>query len=216
LIFGIASPIRSCVGCGARRVQAELVRLFFTPEGVLDADPDRRHGGRGAYVCARAECLWEAVRRSRFSRALRRPAGSLDEATVGARVADRVREQMLRRLHTARRAGAALPGPSEEIPAAQVRLVALADGAPEPPYGAPVVRVGPREALALALQAPWASFAAVLAEPVADGLLRLASVRAEFLRTPPPRRPGRPPRPGPAVPPAGAGERMSAPAHDTF
>lgn len=190
-----ANPIRTCLGCGSRRPQKELLRLYATPEGALDADPGGRHGGRGAYICWRAECLWEALRRGRFGRAFRRALGPLDPGLVGARIADRLRDHLLRRLHTARRAGAVHPGPSESLQSQPIRLIALATGASCDYEGVPTVDAGPREALALALQAPGATFAAVATEALAAEIAAIAAARADFLRPPPPRQRGRLDRP---------------------
>lgn len=171
------------------------MRLHRSAEGYLDGDPGRRQGGRGAYLCFKVECLWEATRKNRLGRALRRPSGPVDEAALGARIAERLREHLLRRLHTARRAGAALPGPDSSLAGEEVRLVVLAEGATSPYPGAATVEVGPREALALALQAPQASFAAVLSEGLAREIAALAAARDDFRRRPPERPRGRPARP---------------------
>ncbi len=64
-----ALPVRSCVGCGRKASQAELVR-FVAADGRLvlgDGLP-----GRGAYTCRRLQCYERAVARRGFSRALRR------------------------------------------------------------------------------------------------------------------------------------------------
>jgi predicted RNA-binding protein YlxR (DUF448 family) len=217
---GVGSiPIRSCIGCGTHRPQAELLRLFSTADGTIDADPARRRGGRGAYLCMKVECLWEARRKNRISRALRQPMGQ-DELTLGMRIADRLREQILRRLHTARRAGAALPGTDAGLRPEEVRLVVLADDCEAPALPAPVVAGGPRDGLALALQAPGATFAAVLTEAMAAEISALAVARADFQRVPPPRQRGgigrRRSMIGPEALPSGDGEsyggRESSPA----
>lgn len=66
-----ASPIRTCVGCGRKAPQAELVR-YVAPEGELRRDASGREPGRGAYACPRPSCFERAVARRAFSRALRR------------------------------------------------------------------------------------------------------------------------------------------------
>ena len=47
----IEGPVRSCVGCGAKRAQAELTRVALDPEGEVVVDKERRLPGRGAYLC---------------------------------------------------------------------------------------------------------------------------------------------------------------------
>jgi uncharacterized protein len=71
-------PIRTCVGCGRKAPQRELVR-FTAPAGILESDPQRRSPGRGAYTCPRVACFERAAARRAFARTLRQtvtiPAG---------------------------------------------------------------------------------------------------------------------------------------------
>jgi predicted RNA-binding protein YlxR (DUF448 family) len=62
-------PVRTCVGCGRKAPQRELVR-FTAPNGVLARGAEAP--GRGAYTCARRSCFERAEARRAFSRALRR------------------------------------------------------------------------------------------------------------------------------------------------
>lgn len=62
-------PIRSCVGCGRRAPQSELLR-FVAANGRLM--PANGRGGRSAYTCRRLPCFERAVARRAFSRTLRR------------------------------------------------------------------------------------------------------------------------------------------------
>ena len=61
-------PVRSCVGCGRKAPQGELLR-FVAKDGrlVLSAVGP----GRGAYTCHRLSCFERAVSRRAFNRALR-------------------------------------------------------------------------------------------------------------------------------------------------
>jgi len=78
-----AGPVRSCIGCGARRIQAELTRLAVGPGGpVVVVDWARRLPGRGAYLCG-AGCLAAAVKRKAFGRAFRGKAGAVDPLALG-------------------------------------------------------------------------------------------------------------------------------------
>jgi predicted RNA-binding protein YlxR (DUF448 family) len=75
-----ATPIRTCIGCGERAAQSELVRLRTEGERVI---VDRaRTGGRGAWLHADGACLDRAVRRRAFGRALRRPDVRADAAAL--------------------------------------------------------------------------------------------------------------------------------------
>jgi uncharacterized protein len=67
----VSAPERTCVGCGRKAPQQELVR-FTAPTGVLELDSGRRLPGRGAYTCKRPSCFERAESRRAFSRTLRR------------------------------------------------------------------------------------------------------------------------------------------------
>ncbi|WP_075336044.1 YlxR family protein [Archangium gephyra] len=77
-----AGPVRSCIGCGARRIQAELTRLAVGCEGAVVVDWTRRLPGRGAWLCG-AGCLAAAVKRKAFGRAFRGKAGAVDPSALG-------------------------------------------------------------------------------------------------------------------------------------
>jgi uncharacterized protein len=62
-------PIRSCVGCGRKAPQSELLR-FVAEDGRLV--PGAGRPGRGAYTCRRLPCFERAVARRAFNRTLRR------------------------------------------------------------------------------------------------------------------------------------------------
>jgi predicted RNA-binding protein YlxR (DUF448 family) len=64
----LTAPIRSCVGCGRKAPQAELLR-FVAQEGKLV--PGDRRPGRGAYTCRRLSCFERAAARRAFNRTLR-------------------------------------------------------------------------------------------------------------------------------------------------
>jgi uncharacterized protein len=65
----LSEPVRSCVGCGRRAPQHELLR-FVADGGRVVAGRERP--GRGAYTCRRISCFERAVARRAFNRALRR------------------------------------------------------------------------------------------------------------------------------------------------
>jgi hypothetical protein len=56
-------PIRTCVGCGQRAAQRELVR-FVLGAGTLMLDASRRQPGRGAYLHGSPAC-WDVFTRRR-------------------------------------------------------------------------------------------------------------------------------------------------------
>ena len=67
----MTEPTRTCVGCGRKAPQRELVR-FVAPNGMLQRDEARRAPGRGAYTCGRPACFERAVAARAFSRTLRK------------------------------------------------------------------------------------------------------------------------------------------------
>ncbi len=62
------TPVRTCVGCGRKAPQAELVR-FASVEGRLTTG--RTLAGRGVYTCRRLACFERAAARRAFNRVLR-------------------------------------------------------------------------------------------------------------------------------------------------
>jgi uncharacterized protein len=65
----VSEPIRSCVGCGRKAPQGQLLR-FVAKEGRLVTGAGEP--GRGAYTCRRLSCFERAVSRRAFNRTLRR------------------------------------------------------------------------------------------------------------------------------------------------
>jgi predicted RNA-binding protein YlxR (DUF448 family) len=79
------APLRTCVGCRRVRPQAELLRVVRTPDGRVEADPRRRAGGRGAYLCRTEACLAECLRRGRWPQAFRVPAAATPDGIARLR-----------------------------------------------------------------------------------------------------------------------------------
>lgn len=76
------APERTCIGCGKRAPQSELVRVKAEGANVIvDAN---RTGGRGAWLHASRTCLDRAVARRAFARALRRPDVRCDGRSLEA------------------------------------------------------------------------------------------------------------------------------------
>lgn len=65
----MSEPTRSCIGCGRRAPQSELLR-FVAQDGRVVAGA--KEPGRGAYTCRRLSCFERAVARRAFNRTLRR------------------------------------------------------------------------------------------------------------------------------------------------
>ena len=65
----MSEPIRSCIGCGRKAPQGQLLR-FAAVDGLLV--PGAGMPGRGAYTCRRLACFERAVSRRAFNRTLRK------------------------------------------------------------------------------------------------------------------------------------------------
>jgi len=50
-------PVRTCLGCRAKRPQQELAAFALDGQGRLVFDPARRVAGRHAYCCRNRNCL---------------------------------------------------------------------------------------------------------------------------------------------------------------
>ncbi len=64
-------PLRTCVACGAKKPQGELVRVVSQGGQVPELDEKGRAPGRGAYLCAQATCVEKAWLRRALERALK-------------------------------------------------------------------------------------------------------------------------------------------------
>ena len=63
-------PQRTCVSCHEVRSKRDLTRVVRTPTGEVEVDPSGKKAGRGAYVCASAACIRQALQRGALERAL--------------------------------------------------------------------------------------------------------------------------------------------------
>jgi predicted RNA-binding protein YlxR (DUF448 family) len=64
----VTDPVRTCVGCGRKAPQGELLR-FVGREGTLVHA--QKGPGRGVYTCPRLACFERALERRAFNRTLR-------------------------------------------------------------------------------------------------------------------------------------------------
>jgi predicted RNA-binding protein YlxR (DUF448 family) len=82
-------PQRSCLGCGARAEQAELIRLAVTPDGRLIVSRD---AGRGGYLHRRDTCWHQFVARKSHFRAFRVEVSRAAKENLVKELQDRDRE----------------------------------------------------------------------------------------------------------------------------
>ena len=62
---------RTCVACKEESPKRALIRVVRAPDGTVALDERGKLPGRGAYVCARAECVVQARKTKALSRALK-------------------------------------------------------------------------------------------------------------------------------------------------
>ena len=66
-------PQRQCMGCRERTDKRNLIRVVRTPDGNVQLDFSGKLGGRGAYICPKAECLKKAQKAKSLERSLEVP-----------------------------------------------------------------------------------------------------------------------------------------------
>jgi len=59
-----------CIACRVVQAQSSLLRLTKLPGGEVRLDPERKLGGRGAYLCPKVACWEAALKRRRVEHAL--------------------------------------------------------------------------------------------------------------------------------------------------
>lgn len=75
-------PQRTCVACGSTSDKRSLVRIVRTPEGAVEVDEGGKRSGRGAYLCASADC-WEAdVKKKRLDHGLHTTLSAANRETL--------------------------------------------------------------------------------------------------------------------------------------
>lgn len=187
-IAGRATPERTCIGCGRRRGQAELVRFSGGPTGftVHLAQGQRR----GAYACPDLTCLERTVKRRALQKALGGDLGPLSVQGLREAVHRAVLQRVHRILGGARRARRVVTGVSAVAQALErggVRLILSSHDilpgvrkqfqAEAERRGIPVVTVFSREDLQLAFGGPSQGAIGLLGGGFAEGVLRTLRYR---------------------------------------
>ncbi len=67
-------PIRTCVACRTTGAKRGLLRVVRQPDGSVTYDPKGKMAGRGAYVCAQADCIALARKQKKLERSLKAAA----------------------------------------------------------------------------------------------------------------------------------------------
>lgn len=63
-------PMRMCVACRTMQPKNTLLRVVRTEDGSAVIDRTGKRNGRGAYLCAKKECLEKAFKTRALERAL--------------------------------------------------------------------------------------------------------------------------------------------------
>lgn len=79
-------PERTCIGCGRKAPQHELVRIAVTRDGQVIVGRGIRASGRSAYICSDASCHKIAVKK--LDRALRRPLTEQERQAIEEKLSD--------------------------------------------------------------------------------------------------------------------------------
>lgn len=176
-------PERTCVGCGRRRGQGEMVRFSSSLAG-LRVHLERGEG-RGAYCCPDIGCLERAVKRKALQKALGGDLGPLSVQQLREAIDQAILEKVRRLLGLARRAKrlvAGSRGVTQALTGGRVRLVLLSqDMFPQvgkqfqeeaARRGVPVTTVFSRKDLDTALGGPSREVVGLLDDGFAEGILR--------------------------------------------
>lgn len=63
-------PLRKCVSCNERKSKKDLIRLVKKGDKEVVIDKTGKVNGRGAYLCLSPECIDDAEKTKKLSRAL--------------------------------------------------------------------------------------------------------------------------------------------------
>lgn len=81
MVKNLKIPIRTCIGCQAKKPKREMIRIIRTPDGKIEIDRTGKKSGRGAYLCDNIECLEMALKKNNLNRSLKQdiPLHTIDE-----------------------------------------------------------------------------------------------------------------------------------------
>lgn len=63
-------PLRKCISCNERKSKKDLIRLVKKGDKDVVIDKTGKANGRGAYLCLNLECIDDAEKTKKLSRAL--------------------------------------------------------------------------------------------------------------------------------------------------
>lgn len=106
---GKGEAVRTCLGCRARRLQKEMIRIVRDPDGAAVFDLSGKLPGRGAYVCPTRSCV-TGLSSASLSRVLRQDVALPSAEKILSGLDEAVIRRMLDLLSMARKAGMAVCG----------------------------------------------------------------------------------------------------------
>jgi len=110
---GDEAPMRSCVSCRETAPKEGLLRFVRAPDGAVAFDVRARVDGRGAWTCAKADCVRRACERGGFARAFSAPV--LVDGDLVDRVIAIIEREALEGFGLLRRQARLWPGRSEAL-----------------------------------------------------------------------------------------------------
>lgn len=63
-------PLRTCMGCNAKKPKKELIRIVKNKEDDIFIDTTGKADGRGAYICDDINCLEKVIKSKRLEKVL--------------------------------------------------------------------------------------------------------------------------------------------------
>ena len=79
-------PQRQCMGCRERKEKRAMIRVVRCTDGEIRLDFSGKLGGRGAYICPKADCLKKARKSKALDRSL--------EVTIPEEIYDRLEKEI--------------------------------------------------------------------------------------------------------------------------
>lgn len=64
-------PLRRCTGCQEMKDKRSLIRIVRNDEGIFNVDKTGKMSGRGAYICANAQCFEKAYKSKGLERSFK-------------------------------------------------------------------------------------------------------------------------------------------------
>ena len=80
-------PMRTCIGCRQSKDKKELIRVVRNKENQVFVDLTGKQNGRGAYICADADCLEKAVKNKGLEKTLK-------ISNIGGDVVEELKKQL--------------------------------------------------------------------------------------------------------------------------